>query len=93
MPEQVLDELTRKPKLFDTLAFKVQLPHRLVEGRTSVTEHGYGFHVLWSSHKSDRARVSLHSYTLESPKKRENGTYHVQEHIFYGQSVIFEVGA
>jgi hypothetical protein len=59
------------------------------DGQT--TDHGFAFTVLWDSFHPERARLSLHSYTLESLEQRGPMNYHVKENIQAGGAVSFEV--
>jgi len=91
--EAMLDQLTLRAHEHDRLSCKVNLPTRSVEAETEPEEHGYAFGVSWHSHRPNRARVSLHTYSIESMRLNENGVSHVQESLSFGESVSLEVGA
>ncbi len=91
--DEVLDQLTLRPKLHEHLSCTATLPTGTSRVRLQDDEHGYAFGVCWHSHRPERARVSLHSYTVESMRRKENGTYHVQSTLNFGQSACIEVDA
>jgi hypothetical protein len=74
--------------------FEIQLSSGTnVLAETTPDEHGFGFSVLWNSHRPERASVSLHSYTIDSMEHRTPMKYHVQEHLKPGQSASVKVDA
>jgi hypothetical protein len=90
--DEVLKELTQRPKQFDHLSFRLVAPNSAItEGGTAVDEHGFAFSVLWNSHRSGSARVSLHTYSLEYLAKRREANYHADMRLQYGQGVTFVV--
>lgn len=90
--EQVVRELKQRPKKFDSLAFEFEGPDGVgVRARTAPEEHGFAFTVLWNSHRPERARASAHTYTLESLITKENGKYHAEARLTYGQRVTLTV--
>lgn len=91
--DEVLDQLTLRPKSHEHLSCTVCLPTGTTRVRLEDDEHGYAFGVSWHSHRPERARVSLHSYTIESMRRKENGTYHLQSTLTFGQSACIEVDA
>lgn len=92
--EQVFEELKAKEKLRGGWSFEYYSPEsNKIEARTAPEEHGFGFTVLWNSHRPSRASISLHSYTIESLQRREPGNDHAREHLQFGQSVAIRVGA
>jgi hypothetical protein len=91
-PEQVLRELMQQPKKHDALHFRLVGPDGAVtNGATAPEEHGFGFSVSWISQRPERARLSLHTYTLQSLIDRTNGKYHAQGWLQFGQNVVFTV--
>jgi hypothetical protein len=89
---EMFNELRAKPKLRDQFYFRLEssLGTSFV-GETTPDEHGFGFTILWHSSHPERARVSLHSYTLESMEARGPTNYHVEERIHVGDSVRLEI--
>ena len=88
----VIDEIRAKTKLRDNFSFRLKSSlGTMFVGETTPDEHGFGFTVLWNSFHPERARVSLHSYTLESLEARGPMTNHVEERISHGASVCFEL--
>jgi hypothetical protein len=89
-PEKVVEELKQRPKVFDTLSFRAATTHGVVaEGSTRPEEHAFAFGVPWVSHRPDRVRVSLHTYSLDSLVSKEVGTYHLDAKIQIGQGATF----
>ena len=62
-------------------------------GRTNDSEHGFGFSVVWNSHRPERANLSLHSYTIDSMEHKQPMRDHVREYIQAPYSVVFRVDA
>jgi len=90
--EDMVLELKRRPKAFESLAFEITGPTgATVQASTSPNEHGYGFTVLWNSHRPDWARASAHTYTLDSLVTKESGKYHAETKLEFGQSATFKV--
>ena len=54
-------------------------------------EHGFGFHVLWQSGRPDRARASLHTYTIGYLEQDEPGNDHVSELLKPGDAIAVKV--
>lgn len=89
---EMFEELRVRPKLREKFAFRVvSSSGRVYSGRTKPDEHGFGFGVLWNSFHSERARASLHSYTLDSLEAREPFDYHFEERMKFGDSIQFEL--
>lgn len=87
-------ELRARPKLRDKFSFRLVSPSGTsFIGETTPDEYGFGFSVLWNSYHPERARVSLHSYTLDSLEAHGPMNNHVEENIHYGDSVQFELVA
>ena len=91
--EEMLDQLAQRPKAHERLSCTVVGPGVASDVRVEDGEHGYAFGVSWHSHRPERARVSLHTYSIESMRRKENGTYHVQSSLNVGQSASITVGA
>ena len=88
----LIKEISEKPKLRGKFSFRLQSSFGTVfVGETRPNEHGFGFTVLWNSFHPERARVSLHSYTLENLETGSAMNYHVEEQMQYGNSVCFEL--
>lgn len=62
-------------------------------GRTENTAHGFGFTIVWNSHRPGRANLSLHSYTLENLEQKTPMLDHVREYIEPVQAVRLRVDA
>jgi len=95
-PKEVLfSELEQMPSVFARIGlhFASSSLGELV-GAMASDEHGYAFSVVWDSyHPTERARVSLHTFTLRALAEGEPLTHHVQGLIHCGDWVVFEVGA
>lgn len=87
-------ELRARPKFREKYAFRLESSlGTKFAGETSPGEHGFGFSVHWNSFHPERARVSLHSYSLEDLETRGPMNKHVEERIHCGDSVRFELVA
>jgi hypothetical protein len=90
--EEMVRQLKQRPKAFESLAFEFTGPDdATVRASTGPREHGYAFSVLWNSHRPERARASAHTYTLDSLITKENGKYHAETKLAFGQRAIFKV--
>lgn len=89
---KICEKLRAQPKLREKFSFRLASSSgNAFAGETTPDEHGFGFTVLWNWLHPERARVSLHSYTIESLEARTQGTYHFEDKIHYGESVQFSV--
>ena len=89
---EMLEMLGKQQKTFDFLECRLVAPDgSITTCRTTPQDHGFGFHVFWNSRQPDAARVSLHTYTLEGLASKQNGTYHVDLRLQFGERVIFEL--
>ena len=89
-PEQMLRELMQMPKQHPALNFRIKGPDGTETGGTTTDEEpGFGFSVSWNSFRPESARVSLHTYTVQSLIDRQNGTYHARYRLQHGQGVVF----
>jgi len=86
--DEMMCELRAKPKRREKFSFHLTSSNgKAFDAETQPDEHGFGFSVLWNSYQPERARVSLHSYTLESLENRGPMNSHVREQLGYGDSV------
>jgi hypothetical protein len=87
-------EVRARPKFREKYGFQLEssLGTKFV-GETEPGVHGFGFSVHWNSFHPERARVSLHSYSLESLEVRGPMSKHVEERIYFGDSVRFQLVA
>jgi hypothetical protein len=93
-PEEMFAELRARPKLREQFTFRlVSSTGTNFIGEAAPGAHGFGFNVLWNSFHPERARVSLHSYTLDSLEAHGPMNNHVEEQIQFGGSVQFEIVA
>lgn len=91
---QMMQELRARPQYRPGWAFEVRASNGVsYAGLTNEAEHGFGFSVLWTVHRPERASISLHSYTLESLEKRTPMQYHVRMNLELGSSVDLVVAA
>jgi hypothetical protein len=90
-PEAFAD-LKAKPQLRDGYHFSLALPSGTdCEGTTNDAEHGFGFSVVWNSHRTDRASVSLHSYRIDDLEHRQPMRDHAREYIVPTCSLRFQL--
>ena len=91
---EMFAELRAKPQLRSGYGFSLALPSgALYEGRTDEAEHGFGFSVVWNSHRPQRASVSLHSYTIDSMEHQQPMRDRAREYIVPDTTVRFQVAA
>lgn len=62
-------------------------------GRTDSADHGFGFCVLWNSHRPERATYSLHAYTLDELETRAPMKDFVREYVEAPHAVSLRVDA
>lgn len=91
---EMFAELRAMPMMRDRFSFRlVSSSGTNFAGETAPDDHGFGFTVLWNSSTPERARVSLHSYTLSNLEARGPMNNHVEEKLHYGGWVRFELVA
>lgn len=91
---EMFSELRAMPTLRDRFSFHlVSSSGTNFTGETTPDEHGFGFTVLWNSHHPERASASLHSYTLNNLEACGPMSNHVEEKLYYGDWVQFEIVA
>lgn len=87
---EMFDELRKSPKLRDGYSFQLSLSTGgAFAGKTLPEHHGFGFTVLWNSFHPEKARVSLHAYSLESLENRSAMNYLFEGTLALGESVVF----
>jgi hypothetical protein len=92
LAENMVRDLKQRPKAFESQAFEFTGPDdAIVRASTGPGEHGYAFTVLSNSHRPERARASAHTYTLDSLITKENGKYHAETKLAFGQRATFKV--
>jgi hypothetical protein len=55
--------------------------------QTLPDEHGFGFSVLWNSHRPESASISVRSYTITSLENDGSMRYHCRERLRLGETV------
>jgi hypothetical protein len=89
---ELFQELRAKPKLREKFFFRLlSSSGASFVGESAPSEHGFGFTVLWNSFHPERARVSLHTYSLDSLETRSPSNNLFEEKITYGGSVVLHV--
>jgi hypothetical protein len=89
---EMFNELRAKPKLREKFQLRLRSSSGAsFVGETAPAEHGFGFSVLWNSFHPERARVSLHAYTLDSLESRSPFNNLFEEKITYEGSVELHV--
>ena len=90
--DQIYEELRQRSPVRDCFNFEVRLPSGEARRFASLPdEHGFGFHVLWHSDRPDRARASLHTYTIDYLERNEPGNDHVSEYLKTGDAVAVKI--
>lgn len=79
---ELFAELRQRTQVRERFRFELQTSRGTTYvGETAEGEHGFGFTVLWNSHRPSRASLSLHSYTIDSLEHRSPMHDHVCEYI------------
>lgn len=85
-------ELRAKQQVRGGYVFSVTTSEGLsYAGRTVESEHGFGFSLVWHSWRSERANLSLHSYTIDSMEHKLPMRDHVREYVQPPHSVVLRV--
>lgn len=91
---ELFAELRSKTRLREAFRFELETSRGTTYvGETGKREHGFGFTVLWNTHRPGRASLSLHSYTIDSLEHRAPMHDHVREYIEPFTAVRFRVDA
>jgi hypothetical protein len=92
---EMFAELRAKPKLREKYSFRIKSSSGAsFTGESKPDEHGFGFSVVWNSFHPERARISLHSYTLESLEIRNRPLEYLFEESVHAESTVtFELVA
>ena len=94
LTSEMFDELRNKSKTRDRIAFHLSSSSDTsVDGHIAGEDHGFGFSVLWDAGRPTSARVSLHSYTLDSLQHNGPLRYYVKEKLGIGNSVLLKLFA
>lgn len=90
---EMLAELRAKPKFREKYFFKLNSSSGAsFSGQSKPEEHGFSFSVVWNSFHPERARISLHSYTLDSLEVRDTRLeYLFEERTSPESTVTFEL--
>lgn len=92
--DEVFAELRNRPLIHERFVFDFDSSKGVhFAGETDPEEHGFSFAVVWNSFHPERARVSLHSYTLDSLENNSPMNDHVEDVMKCGDSVRFELVA
>jgi hypothetical protein len=92
---EMFAELRAKPKLREKYSFLLKSSSGAsFAGESKPDEHGFSFSVVWNSFHPERARISLHSYTLDSLENRDTPLVHLFEERTSPESMVtFELVA
>jgi hypothetical protein len=91
---ELFADIRGRPALRDKFSFRLETSRGTsFVGETVPDEHGFGFTVNWESFHPERARVSLHSYSLENLEHKGPMNNHVDERLHAGDWVRFELVA
>lgn len=89
---QVIQELRAEPYVREGYRFAVEPPGtQRYEGTTGEGDHGFGFSVLWNSHRPERASVSFHTYVLDDLEHRRPMPDHVRTHLAPGDTASLQL--
>ena len=92
--EMIFEQLAARPKIREGFHFEVAPPNaQKISAVTSPADHSFGFTVSWTAFHPERARVSLHSFTLENIRSKGDATYHAEFRIGFNQEVRVRVDA
>jgi hypothetical protein len=92
--DMMFEQLAARPKTREHFHFEVSPPNApKIAAVTLPQDHSFGFSVTWTAFDPERARVSLHSFTLENIRAKGNATYHAEFRIGFGQEVKVRVDA
>ena len=90
---QQFAELRSKPKARERFSFNLSSGEICLSSETRSDDYGFGFTVLWNSFHPERARFSLHSYTLDELESKAPMNYLAQERLNLGGEVKLVVSA
>jgi len=90
---EIFAELRSRQRFRNRYSFKLAATDIVVNDVTRPDDHGFGFHVLWNSFTPERARFSLHSYTLDELESKKPGNYYAEGRLSFGAVVEFVVSA
>jgi hypothetical protein len=92
--EAVFAELRTRPLLRAGFSFELQgSAGNSFAGRTAPEDHGFGFNLLWNSHRAQRAGYSLHAYTLDDLEQRTDVEDYVREYVEAPYALTLRVDA
>lgn len=91
---EMFTELRAKTNIRSGYGFALKTDHGTsYVGRTDEAEHGFGFSLIWNSHRPGRASLSLHSYTIDSIELKKPMRDHMREYIEPPHLVQLRIGA
>ncbi|MEP7156817.1 MAG: hypothetical protein ABI905_13650 [Betaproteobacteria bacterium] len=90
--EQMLAELAMQPLQHEGFAFRLDTGKGdAVAGKTSPDELGFSLGVTWVPEQPERARISLHTYTLQNLHGKKPMNYHRVEKMQCGDEIRFDM--
>jgi hypothetical protein len=91
---EMLANLRNRPRLREKFAFQiVSSKGDISRHETAPDDHGFAFSLVWNSFHPERARVSLHSYTIDNIESRGPMNYLFEERVHIGDVVRFQLVA
>ncbi len=90
--EAIFVELRAKPSRREGFSFQLRSSAGAsFAGSTGPMDHGFGFGLLWNSNRPERARHSLHAYTLGELESRSPLRYFIREYVEASYAVTLQV--
>jgi hypothetical protein len=91
---EMFEQLRRTPRTRDKFSLRLGSSFgQSFVGETGPDDHGFSFSVHWTSFHPERARLSLHSYTLDGLENHKPMNNYVEERMNVGNSVHFQLDA
>jgi hypothetical protein len=92
--EAMFAELRAKPSRREGFSFQLRgTAGAPFAGRTAPQDHGFGFSLVWNSHRPQRASHSLHAYTLDELEKRIPVRDFIREYVEAPYAVTLQIDA
>jgi|SRR5450755_971435 hypothetical protein len=90
----MFEQLRSTPRVRDKFSLRLGSSFgQYFVGETGPDDHGFSFSVHWDSFHPERARLSLHSYTLDGLENHKPMSNFVEERMSVGNSVHFQLDA
>jgi hypothetical protein len=87
--DAMLAELKAAPHVREGHAFELTTKDGTVSAVVAPQEHGFGFTTTWHAGQPDEARLSVHTYSLESMATRQPGRTTIKDKLQVGEGANF----